>query len=69
MEWVGDKMIKEMVKGEKEKMLERNLYIHNSHHNQKLRHNRGLKNSGKILKKHKVTSEWIFELFASYLLK
>ena len=29
MEWVGDKMIKEMVKGEKEKMLERNLYIHN----------------------------------------
>jgi hypothetical protein len=29
MEWVGDKMIKEMEKGEKEKMLERNLYIHN----------------------------------------
>jgi hypothetical protein len=30
MEWVGDNMIKEMVKGEKEKMLERNLYIHNT---------------------------------------
>ena len=30
MEWVGDKMMKEMIKGGKEKILERNLYIHNT---------------------------------------
>jgi hypothetical protein len=30
MERVGDKMIKEMIRRGKEKILERNLYIHNT---------------------------------------